>query len=352
MQRKSTRSATERPTLVEIAQRANVSVTTVSLVLNNKAKERRLSDTVISRVLQVAEELDYAPNRLVHSMQKGCTNTMVFYNAFRSRSKHDLYLNWLSIAMELAAGRHDYDLLIHCVFNRSGEETYRHLNGGLCDGVLLFAPLTSDPLLSYLRYSRLPSVLINSADPKGVLSYVKDDHIDGLRQVADTLFKLGHRRIAALGPFTQDNAETASRIWLLRQIFTSYGITIPERWMLPTDGLEEAVEATVRLLMTDRERPTAIFCWHDWLGYRVMEQCERLGVSIPDELSIIGYDGIPWPTKSHHELASIHVDMDEIAEASVTLLEGQIKDKISGPVGKVIPVTLQYGTTLAKAPGA
>src|SRR5882724_8190636 len=101
-----------RATLSDIATRAGVSVSTASLVLADKAKQRRLSDDVVERVRKVAAELDYAPNLLVHSLQRGRTDTLMFYNAFRKRTEQDLYMDRLSMAVEVAGGRHGFDILV------------------------------------------------------------------------------------------------------------------------------------------------------------------------------------------------------------------------------------------------
>jgi len=337
-----------RATLSDIASRAGVSVSTASLVLADKAKQRRLSDDVVERVRKVAAELDYAPNLLVHSLQRGRTDTLMFYNAFRKRTEQDLYMDRLSMAVEVAGGRHGFDILVHCVFNRSVEDTYRHLNGGRCDGMLFFAPTQNDPLLPYLRNSRLPTVLINAVDNEGILSYVKEDHIDGLSQVADTLCALGHRRIAALTDTANGNPDGEARTWMLRQLLAARGVPMPDRWIVQTDDNIAATEASLKFLMSEPTPPTAIFCWHDRLGYKALEQCEKLGISLPDELSLVSYDGVRWPVMSRHVLASVQVNLDAIAETSVTLLEQLIKGEVSAPVGKVLPVTIEHGTTLGR----
>jgi DNA-binding LacI/PurR family transcriptional regulator len=320
-------------------------------VLANKAKQRRISDEVVERVRKVAAELDYSPNLLVHSLQKGKTQTLSFYNAFRKRSIQDIYLDRLSMALELAGGELGFDILVYCVFNRTVEDTYRYLNGGRCDGLLLFAPVEDDPLLPYLRNSRLPTVLINTVDKEGALSFVKEDHIAGMRQVAENLHELGHRRIAALTNVPNGNPDADLRIELLRRFLAEHGISIPDRWVLQTDDMATVdAERAVTFLMSEPEPPTALFCWHDRLGYQVVEQCDRLGIAIPEQVSVVGYDGLRWPAIARHVLASVHVDLVGIAHEAVALAKQLIDGEIQEPAGKVVGVTFDYGTTLAEAP--
>ena len=159
-----------RTTLIQVAERAGVSPTTASLVLCGKASKHRISEETLDRVQRAAQELDYAPNLLVRSMQRGRTHILSFFNGFRYRDTNDLYMDQLSAAIERAAGKRGYDILVHCDFERTAEETYRFLNGGRADGLIFFAPPEDDPLLPYLLTSRLPTVLINGCEATNTLS--------------------------------------------------------------------------------------------------------------------------------------------------------------------------------------
>jgi DNA-binding LacI/PurR family transcriptional regulator len=336
-----------RPTLADIASRAGVSISAASLILSNKRKHR-LSDDVADRVRKVAAELDYVPNLLVHSLQRGRTDTLVFYNAFRTRGEQDLYMDKVSSAIELAGGRHGFDILVHCIFTRSVEDTYRHLNGGRCDGMLFWAPPQNDCLLPYLRNSRLPTVLINSVDGEGILSYVKEDQIDGLSQVSDALCRFGHRRVAILTTIPNANPDADARAWMLRQLLAVRGVPTPERWIIGTDENEQSIADVLRFLMSEPTPPTAIFCWHDQLGYKVLDVCNMLGIAVPDQLSLIGYDGMRWPIMSRHVLASVQVNLEDIADTSVALLKQLINGEVSAPTAMIRQVAFDHGTTLGK----
>ena len=92
--------------------------------------------------------------------------------------------------------------------------------------------------------------------------------------------------------------------------------------------------------------PTAIFCWSDRIAYDLLEQCDRHGITVPDQLSIIGYDGLPWPAATRHQAASITVDLTALAEDAVQLLATTIRCELQKGVQQVIPVNLSLGTTL------
>ncbi|MES2460319.1 MAG: LacI family DNA-binding transcriptional regulator [Armatimonadota bacterium] len=338
-----------RVTLKEIAAQAGVSVTTASLVLAGKGAARRISGEVEVRVREVAAARDYSPNLLVRSLQDGRTNILSFYSAFGHREQDDLYMDRVSTAVERAAGARGYDVLVHCDVSRSVDETYRRLNGGRADGLLFFGPYQNDPLLPLLRGSRLPTVLLNHQDPEGVLSSVLDDMHGGMASIVSTLISLGHRRIAAIANVPGLRSDAPFRIAALRELLGAAGIEIPDHWIIPLHrGSEHTPESALRLLLSEPEPPTALFCWHDRVGYEMLEACERLSVRVPTDLSLVGYDGIHWPSTARNVLASVEVPIDTLADAAVALLDSLIV----GPdapslVHQVFPVTFSSGDTLA-----
>jgi len=333
----------------DIARKSGVHASTVSAVLAGKTKERRISKDVATRVLAAAAEMDFAPNLTAHSLQQGHTHVLSFFNGFRNRDWRDAYMDGLLAAVERAGGRLGYDILVSCDFRRSEAETYRVLNGGRSDGLLFFAPQVGDPLLPYLRKSSLPIVLMSGVDEAGALSSVTGDVDGGTRQIAQNLVALGHRRVAALtmcGP----HPDAHERVALLRARLAEAGVHLPEAWVLPVDGkrpLECA--AALRSLMDGPSPPTALFCWHDHLGYVMLEQCAALGIAVPEQLSLVGYDGLPWPAKTSHALASVEVDLDAMGEAAVETLHRLISHQSPPPIERVMPVTFNRGTTLGPA---
>lgn len=335
-----------RTTLKQIARLAGVSVSTASLVLSGKGAERRISADAERRVREVAHQQDYAPNLLVHSIRHGRTHVLSFYSSFQNRERDDLYMDRVSSAIERAAGRLHYDVLVHCDFSCPVEDIYRALNGGRADGLIFFGPAKGGLLVERLRSSRLPTVLLNHADEKGVLSSIRDDMHAGMRQVADELVRLGHRRIAAIsGAFGTD---AQARIDVLRTRLALNGLSLPDRWVMPVKNNDlNRAEEVLQILLAEPEPPTALFCWHDRVGYLMLEACDRLGIAVPEQLSLIGYDGLHWPSATQHVLNSVAVDVDALAEAAVYRLDSIVQGKVWPPVSEVYPVSLVGGTTMA-----
>jgi DNA-binding LacI/PurR family transcriptional regulator len=337
-----------RPTLKEVARLAGVSVSTASFVLSGQGEERRISDEVSERVRAAARERGYVPNLLVRSLQRGRTHVLSFYNAFGSRALDDLYMDRVSNVVEFAAGARGYDVLVHCAGRRTADEVYRLLAGGFSDGLLFYGPPENSELLDLLRASRLPTVLFNHADAVGGLAFVADDYRDGMRQVADRLVALGHTRIAAFDGWP--GSDGPARIAALRDALRPHGITLESSRVLAVHRGLRTPDEGLRLLLGASDRPTALFCWHDRLGYETLEACDRLGVRVPNDLSLVGYDGLHWPSTSPHVLASVHVPLAAAAERAVTLLDDLLERRREGATGEWYLVALAAGTTLTPPP--
>jgi len=337
----------ERTTLHEVATLAGVSVSTVSLVLAGKAGHRRIAEDTRARVRKAAEELNYAPNLLTRSLRRGRTHVLSFYSTFRHREEADVYMDTLSSAIEMAGGEAGYDILVHCNFNRTPKEIYQFLNGGLADGLILFAPQATDPLLALLHKSSLPVVILNGRDPAKIFPSISDDVASGMDMVAQELVRSGHRRIAILTPSAGEPRDADTRVRLLRANLLELGVVVPDRWIRPSG--EDAC-GVLNDLMSEPEPPTALFCWHDRLAYGVLASCEKLGIDVPEKLSIIGYDGLHWPAHTRHVAASVCVNQSNLARNAVRLLDDYING-YAGPLREeVLPVSFANGTSLGPNP--
>ena len=336
----------KRAKIADVAKRAGVSATTASLVLNGRAAELRIAEATFQRVLEAAEELNYTPNMLQRSMRRGTTQLVSFYSAFRSREGNDLYMDRLSTAVQIAAGRVGYNVLFHCNFRQDARETFHFLNGGWADGLILFAPRDDDPLLPYLRNAGMPTVLLNGRDPDHLIHSVKDDVASGMRQIADELVDLDHKRVAAFLLDDDYHRDSQDRLQLLRSCLESRGVEMSDELVVrAADPLEDRLRETMAL----KDPPTAIFCWHDRMAYGLLEAADLLKIRVPDELSVIGYDGLRWPSSTHHTSASVKVHLQDEMHEAMRILDDAIHGRLDKVLELAFPVTFDPGTTVAKA---
>ncbi len=331
-----------RPTLSSVAIAAGVSVSTASLVLSGKSTERRISEATANKIRAAAALQGFAPNMLTRSLRKGRTHIVSLYSTFRHREWGDIYMDQISSAVETACGEIGYDVLIQCNFNRSIQETFEFLNGGIAEGVLMFAPAADDPLVALLRSSITPVVILNSHDPLGQYSSVGDDVYSGMESVADQIVREGHRSVLAVTSDHSDIRDADLRIRLLSSRLEKEGVvTQVACW----NGESEQMRRQLSEMRESNTLPTAAFCWHDRRAYAFIEVCEELGIQIPDQLAVFGYDAIHWPSTSRHVVSSVSVNLRHLAQVGAKLLDDVILNPYCPVRHELSPVHFVQGTT-------
>lgn len=338
-------SQRSRSTLQDVAQMAGVSPSTVSLVLAGKASDRRISEDTHRKVYGAASALGYTPSLLHRSLQRGRTHVISLYNAFRNREWSDLYMDRLSAAVEHAGGNFGYDVLVHCNFRRDTRATYEFLNGGLCDGLVLFGPTSGEPLLPLLKDSSLPTVIIGPRGEESALSTVRDDEETGMRLIAEALVANGHHRIAVVVDEVGGVLDPMGRYRRLRAELAHLGVSLSTDNLVSWHDGESNASDTLAKVLALSPRPSALFVWHDRTAYRMVEACEAAGVRVPEDLSIVGYDGLVWPSTTGHIVTSVSVALDQVGHAAVALLDRLIEGE-TGPLTETLSVYLSPGTTL------
>lgn len=321
---------------------AGVSESTASFVLTKKADSIRISEETQLRVLEAANQLNYVPSLLHRSVRSGKTGIISFYNAFRNRDPADLYMDRVSSAIEHAGGTWRYNILVHCDFELTVDETYKFLNGGFSDGVILFSPEVGDPLLARLRTSDLPTVILNPREEEPVLSTIREDGDDGARLIASELVRLGHRRIGVLVQMTPG--------WPAPQVREAQFRTAIRELVGHDHDVKTVVTCNdfikdLHALMQP-PTPTAIFVWNDRTAYNVLDAAAEFGLNVPEDVSIVAYDGIHWPSATNKVITSVHAPFDALANATLETLHAAISGA-PGPIHVRVPHQIVPGVTLA-----
>jgi LacI family transcriptional regulator len=321
----------------DVAVEAGVSVATVSRVVNGSSAY--IAPATRARVEKAIELLHYAPNSLIRSLQSGRTNIVVF------TSLHNLLLNRdefeLAILTELcrAMQPRGYDVLIPAgSLNANGVIRVSSLLDGRCDGVILECP-TKTPVLDALAHQGFPTVVLwNRNVPAGVGS-VRVDNSYGTREALDYLIGLGHRRIAHLaGPMQYwDEAQWRKDEYV--NVLEGAGIQADTLLVQPSGGSEtwdadvNEVLAALKIWMGLPQPPTAVFCASDRLASALVLAAAQLGVRVPKDLSVIGYDDLPLAARTIPPLTSVKVPLDRVATAAASMLSAIIEERLSSRRG-------------------
>ncbi len=328
-------------TLKEVAARAGVSSTAVSLVLSqSQTRHVRVSEETRVRILKAAHDLRYRPNRAARSLRSARTNVIGVYTAWGHLNPFVPLTSQIIGGLHQGCDAHHKDLLLHGMDRgRTAEDIHAELTGGMIDGLVLYTS-ASDPLAALLIESALP--VINLIDAQPSLPMVGADDAFGARLLAEHLAERGHRRVVYL----PGNA-SASSVERRRVAFTEYaqalGMTVTES---PTLSGHETVSALDLdwLELPQRLRPTAAACWNDLTAFSLLDHCHRLGLRAPEDLAVVGFDGAAPTRGGGVVLTTIQAPWVEVARRAVDLLI----DIIAGqavPTETLLPVRFLAGTT-------
>ncbi len=326
-------------TIREVAQRAGVSAMTVSAVLNGKAVEMRISAATQARVLQAAQEMSYSPNAVARSLRRKQTNIIGLYCGHGYLNARLPFLAELIGGAQEACDRHHKDMLLHGAFRGgSVDDIYSELLDGRIDGLIVnAAPL--DPLVDRLAASHLPVVAV--ADPIPSLPSVVVDDQAGIGMALDHLASTGHQRV--LYRDTDRPLQSADRRRAaMRRKAADLGMEVtvwqgPD-FTRPPDDL---------LVWADRPRelrPTAALCWNDLTAYDLVARCRESGLSIPQDLAVIGFDGIRTPFDRIWQLTAVRAPWTQVTGSAVDLLVAMLQGA-QVPMVTTLPVTLIAGST-------
>ncbi len=326
------RSATMR----EVAEKARVSVMTVSLALRDGSGADRMSAETRRRVLEAAKELGYTHNARARALRLGRTNILGLYAGHGYINVRLPFFSEVVSGLQEGCEQVRRDLLLHGTFHgESGLDVLKELADGRIDGLIVTVPRQSS-LARHLADVRFAVVAIADALP-GIPSVVVDD-ADGSRQLAEHLSSRGHRKVVYVT--TPDSTISSAERRLAA--FVAHAEDV---------GIETAVE---RLHTEESEGQfvnsvvasgaTAVVCWNDVAAYGLLASCAAAGIRVPEDLAVTGFDGVSSLYGSPPALTTVEAPWAEVARTAVLHLDARLKGR-SVPLETVLPVGLVQGTT-------
>lgn len=304
-----------KPTIYDIAREAGVSIATVSKVLNNSG---RISDKTREKVGRIMKELNYQPSLVASALTSRRTGTIGLMipdiaNPFFAETAR---------AIEDYAQEQGSDLIV-CSTDRSDEKAARYislLQRKRVDGLIIASHTGNPDLIRRLLSDQVPVVLF-SADIRALeCSSVTVDDYKGGYQATEYLLSLGHRRIGIIS----DNLPGSKlRVEGFQDALKAAGVECddPAHIMHTSATLENGRKAAAAMLGQERgQRPTAIFACNDLLAIGVMKEARSRGLSIPSDLSVVGFDNTMLADICHPTLTSIAQPLREMTEQAMLLL--------------------------------
>jgi len=331
---------TKNATLRDVAALANVSPFTVSVVLNGSKSNTRVSEDTKQRILDASQALGYRPNALARALRQKSTNILSLYFGYGHLEPHDPFHAEVLTGLQRGCEANQKDLMIHYSFHRYNvEEVFSELMGGKIDGlVLLAAP--RDPLVARVMESGLPVVAMTDAID-GIPSVIADDE-SGSRAIADHLMKKGHEAVMyRTCPGPSDSAGRRYNAFAARA--HEHGLRVHP---VTTDDWKGGLSKEEYDLVHRRKELgiTAAVCWGDPSANALLAHCKREAIRVPEDLAIVGFNGIEPPVEPARRLTTAKAYWSEVAQRAVFVLVDLIEGR-QVPMRTVLPTDFVVGDT-------
>ncbi|MEU5097111.1 LacI family DNA-binding transcriptional regulator [Streptomyces sp. NPDC020996] len=326
-----------RPTSRDVAQRAGVSQAAVSLVLGDKWRGR-VSEPTAERVRQAARDLGYRPNLAARNLRLGRTRTVLLVVPVLTT---EFFAGVYTGAARVAAG-HGFGVVLYpspegrTLRAAPIPDPFASAQAAV-DGVIA-SSMTADALTA-IRGDQLPLVMLDS-DPAGNLgaATVNLDIADGVRRIAEHLLGLGHRRFLHLAADVPSWTFEVRARELAARVRAVPGTTLhTARAPISIDAARTAAEAA---LSRPGPRPTALVCDDDKMAAGAYKALRRLGLRVPDDVSVTGMDDLALATALDPELTTVRLDAELFGEhgmrALLAVLEGRAPEAGDIPVELVV----------------
>ncbi|HEY8392812.1 MAG TPA: LacI family DNA-binding transcriptional regulator [Capillibacterium sp.] len=302
-------------TIKDIAKKAGVSASVVSRALNNKYG---VNEKTRAKIIQIARELQYYPNALARSLVTRKTETIGVVIADISEPFYSRIIK----GMYTVADRAGYTLLFSNSYESLEKTNILHkmVDSERVDGlVIVGSNIRETEFVLNLLQEKIPFVLIERKldDPKVNCIWVENE--EGARLATDYLIQKGHTRIAHITG-THGIQVTIDRLAGYKQALASARLPFNPAYIRTGDFLHEGGYRATRELLQLNPRPTAIFAGNDTMAYGALQAISEFGLSVPDEIAVIGFDDLEFSVLTNPPLTTIRQPRFEMGKKAIEIL--------------------------------
>jgi LacI family transcriptional regulator len=335
-------------TIKDIAKKCNVSTATVSKALNNATD---ISAETADRIRKVAKEIGYFPNAAARALKTNRSyNIGILFAEYGILGElikgqvHEFFVQVIN-NFQVEAERSGYDVtfITHNIGNTK-MSYLEHCKYRNCDGLMIAGVDFEDPEVLELVNSNIPAVVIDHVFD--YRSAVTLDNVQSIHDLVHYIYNRGHRKIAFI--HGDDVTVTKYRLASFYKTCEELGISVPPEYMRAAH-FHDPPSCTVatRELLALHNRPTCIMYPDDFAFIGGREEIERQGLSIPEDISVVGFDGIYLSQIFRPRLTTIKQDTEKIGvEAANLLVKAMTSPKVYIPTHIIIPGTLLEGDSV------
>ena len=327
--------------IYEIAKMANVSIATVSRVINPEMRQKVAPDT-LRKLDRLIEKYGYTPNLAAKSLNSQSTKTIgVVFPYLPGIFYSDYYNHILSaVSDSLMNTRYQFKLLL-LKLEANKWDQFDFKAGERVDGLLITHWFKIFSKKSVLEKIKIPCIVINDIDKSIKTQFIGVDHYLGGQMAANHLYANGHRRISIIaGP--DWSFDSSQRVEGFKNFFRKKGVEINPAMIIKADFLEHAAYSAIEKLLKVDPHMTAIFACNDQMAFGAMRRLKEIGISCPEETSVIGFDDEKEAQKSIPPLTTIRVPVYDLAkEATQILIKHLQSEHFQKPLRGVIELPIQ-----------
>lgn len=313
---------TDQPiaTLADVAREANVSTATVSRCLNMPDK---VSPAARARVMQAVDKLGYTPNFGARAMAAKRTYTI---GAIIPTMENAIFARGLQ-AFQEELHANGYTLLVSSSAYKPGieAEQIRALVARGADGLLLIGYDRDPTIYDYLAHRNVPVLNAWAFSTEQTSPAVGFDNRSSMTALVDEVLALGHRDIAVISGIIRGNDRALGRLNGVKDAVAAKGLNAEFPIIETPYEVENGASAFAELMKLP-QRPTVVICGNDVLGVGAIQQALSMGLSVPKDISITGFDDIELARIVSPQLTTVHVPHREMgrraAQALVAMVEG------------------------------
>ena len=324
----------DTPTIYDVSRLSGVSTATVSRTFTTPDRVR---ESTRRRVYAAAEALHYQPSAIARAMARQQTDKIAFLICKEGATILDEFYAGICEGSMRETNKSDSQLVISTAAD--WDMAPSTAQSKQIEGVILAGNAQAD-LISEFQRQNIPVVLVNNRAAGFDLPCIVADEAGGVRQVVSHLISAGHQRIAMLmGRFSP--YVTSARYNAFLSVMRENGLSVDESGALMCDrDIQSATEAALRLLSRP-DRPSAVFAFNDVLAAGVMKAARRLGLRLPEDLAVVGFDDSSVCPMMEPELSSIHVDCRRMGELCMEHMAALLDGAQDVPRLTVVPVNLK-----------
>ncbi len=330
------------PTLDDVARLADVSTATVSRCLNTPDK---LTKATRDRVLAAVKELGYTPNFAARSMAAKRTFTI---GAIIPTMENAIFARGLQ-AFQEELDRRGYTLLVSSTAYKAEaeEKQIRNLVARGADGVLVIGHDRDPAIYDYLRQQRVPVLVTWSYDDAAPTPSIGFDNRAAMRTFAERVIGLGHRHIGMISSMSAQNDRARMRIAGVKDAMLAHRLDPATLDLIEVPYTFDDGENAFLQLMHRSPQTSIVLCGSDVLAVGAIRGARHMGLQVPADVSITGFDDIELAQVTHPELTTVHVPHHRMGKLAATELVAMIEEKREGVSQRLETTIVERGSVAA-----